>query len=174
MEYNLIEQTMELMPPAPPLDESHLVYQPELQEPQEQQNIIVPSIAHEIMLQLQHPDTIEQNLTESPPPLPLPPRNLHIIPGVFDYIKNEREKIMLENAWQAITLTENWSFIKQDTESFMWSSDQRINIISDKMEKLGYNGHSGFSFGWTMRQMQYIARYGEEKYKEMYLSDIRN
>jgi hypothetical protein len=35
------------------------------------------------------------------------------------------------------------------------------------MEELGYDGHSGASFGWTMRTMQYIANHGEKKYKEI-------
>ena len=63
-------------------------------------------------------------------------------------------------------MTETWNFVKQPTESFMMSNDNRIWIITAKMEELGYNGHSGCSFGWTMRQMQYIARNGEENYKK--------
>jgi hypothetical protein len=77
------------------------------------------------------------------------------------------EREMLINAWQAITMTENWNFVKQPIESFSWSNDPRINIISNKMVELGYNGHSGSSFGYTMRAMQYIAQNGEDKYKEM-------
>jgi hypothetical protein len=33
------------------------------------------------------------------------------------------------------------------------------------MEELGYGGHSGASFGCTMRNMQYLAEHGEEKFK---------
>lgn len=64
-------------------------------------------------------------------------------------------------------MTENWNFVKQPIESFSWSNDPRINIISNKMVELGYNEHSGSSFGYTMRAMQYISQNGEEKYKEM-------
>ena len=39
------------------------------------------------------------------------------------------------------------------------------------MEELGYNGHSGYSFGWTMRQMQYIAEHGESNYMDTYLTN---
>ena len=48
----------------------------------------------------------------------------------------------------------------------MLSRDERILIITKKMEELGYKGHSGFSFGWTMRNMQYLAQNGVEKFKE--------
>ena len=136
-----------------------------------------PTVMEEVVNsnQLINPGIIEQNVVESPPqaPLqaPLPVReNIEIqeklIPGKFKYIKDKYERIMLSNAWQAITMTETWNFVKQPTESFMMSNDKRIWIITAKMEELGYNGHSGCSFGWTMRQMQYIARNGEENYKK--------
>jgi hypothetical protein len=85
--------------------------------------------------------------------------------GIFDYISNEYERKMLNNAWNAITETNNWNFVKQDIESFIISNDPRINQISNKMEELGFNEHSGCSFGITMRNMQYIAQYGEDNFK---------
>jgi hypothetical protein len=96
--------------------------------------------------------------------------NNAFIPGKFEYT-NERDRLMFSNAWRAITLTENWDFVKADIESFTWSDDPIIDIISAKMDELGYNGHSGASFGYTMRTMQYIARNGEEKFKEDYLKN---
>ena len=78
---------------------------------------------------------------------------------------------MLDNAWQAITLTKTWDFVKKQNESFMFSSDPRVNIIYVKMEELGYSGHSGCSFGRIMRIMQYIARYGEETFKKSYFNE---
>jgi hypothetical protein len=86
--------------------------------------------------------------------------------GNMDYIKDRNSREMLENAWKAINLTETWDFVYQPTESFMMSRDDRIWIITRKMEELGYNGHSGFSFGWTMRNMQYLAKNGVEKFRE--------
>jgi hypothetical protein len=116
--------------------------------------------------QLIHPDLLEEhNILTPPPPAPRPINEI-IVPGKFDYIKEEWEKTMLINAWEAITLTETWDFVKKPCESFMYSNDPRIQIITNKMEELGYNGHSGCSFGSTMRAMQYIACYGEEKFKE--------
>ena len=87
--------------------------------------------------------------------------------GTFEYISNKCDKDMLVNAWQAITQTNTWDFVKQDIKSFMWSKDPRINIISEKMEELGYSGHSGRSFGCTMKNMQYLVKNGENKFKQM-------
>ena len=89
--------------------------------------------------------------------------------GEFKYISSYNDRVMMTNAWQAITLTETWDFVKQDIDSFMFSLEPQISIISKKMEELGYNGHSGSSFGWVMRNMQYIAKHGETKFHEEYL-----
>ena len=78
---------------------------------------------------------------------------------------------MLSNAFQAITITESWEFMKKAIESYSFSEHPQINIIYKKMEELGYYGHSGFTFGWTMRQMQVIARYGEKEYMLSKLSE---
>ena len=101
-------------------------------------------------------------------PFPDIENNQVFVPGKFEYV-NEWDRKMFVNAWQAITLTENWEFMKADIESFMWSGDLRVDIISAKMIELGYNGHSGSSFGYTMRRMQYLAKNGEEKFKKEYL-----
>ena len=73
---------------------------------------------------------------------------------------------MLVNAWNSITQLDLWNYMKQEQYSYMWSDYKKISYISSKMKELGYNEHSGSSFGWTMRQMQYIAQHGEDKYAE--------
>ena len=88
--------------------------------------------------------------------------------GKFEYISDEFEREMLVNAWQAITLSNNWDFVSHDINSFMLSKDPRINIIAMKMQELGYDGHSGCSFGYTMRNMQYLAKHGEKKFKQSF------
>ena len=104
---------------------------------------------------------------------PTPPKNTSkycstIGDGKFEYISKHTEREMLVNAWQAITQTNLWDFVSEPIDSFMWSSDQRIEAISEKMVELGYNGHSGISFGSTMRNMQYLAQHGENKFKELF------
>ena len=111
-----------------------------------------------------------------PTPPPIPEREVTFVPGKFDYIKpsSANYKAMLINAFQAVSQTESWDFMKKDCESFMFSMDPSVLIISKKMAQLGYNGHSGSSFGCIMRDMQYIAKYGEEKFMETYLRNISN
>ena len=85
--------------------------------------------------------------------------------GEFKYIKLDFEREMLQNAFKAINQTETWDFVKKDIESFSLSTAPELSKIFEKMEELGYKGHSGYSFGWTMRVMQRIAKYGEENFK---------
>lgn len=103
-----------------------------------------------------------------PPPPPQSVETFNIGDGKFEYITNIYDREMLVNAWQAITQTNNWDFMIQDIESYMFSTDPRISIISRKMEQLGYNGHSGASFGCTMRNMQYLAQNGEKNFKKTF------
>jgi hypothetical protein len=93
--------------------------------------------------------------------------------GKFLYVKDDNKKEMLQNAWTAITELDLWDYMKLDTDSYMMSSDPEINIITKKMEELGYDGHSGASFGWTMRQMQHIAQYGEDDFMDTYLANSK-
>jgi hypothetical protein len=95
-------------------------------------------------------------------------KGINVGNGKMDYIKNNYEKSMITNAWQAITQTETWDFVSQNIDSFMISNDHRINIILNKMEELGYDGHSGCSFCLTMRNMQFLAQKGEEEFKKLF------
>ena len=94
------------------------------------------------------------------------------IKGQFMYIKDKNSREMLVNAWNAINQLELWNYMRRETYSYMFSDDEEIDRITKKMEELGYNGHSGFSFGWTMRQIQYIAKNGEETYMKEILNPV--
>lgn len=88
--------------------------------------------------------------------------------GNMEYIKNPTTRAMCTNAWKAITFSNNWDFVAQDIDSFMFSNDPRIDEITEKMIELGYDGHSGSSFGNTMRNMQYLVRNGEDEFKKIF------
>jgi|NOAtaT_7_FD_contig_21_1094043_length_383_multi_4_in_0_out_0_1 hypothetical protein len=83
----------------------------------------------------------------------------------FLKIKDESSRFMLENAYNAITLSEGWDFLRtfnDNQNGFMFSDNPMTGKIMSKMEELGYSGHSGFSFGWTMRNMEFLAKHGKE------------
>jgi hypothetical protein len=88
--------------------------------------------------------------------------------NTFDFIP-ESERSMYTTAFDAITQLELWPFIINfHGESFMLSSAREIQRISDRITQLGYGGHSGASFGYTMRAMEYIAKNGLDMFQEAY------
>ena len=92
--------------------------------------------------------------------------------GTFDFVQDDHSRCMFINAFQAITRTETWDFVAKDHKSFMFSTDNEIYRIMDAMESGIYPpGHSGASFGCVMRNMQYLAKHGIDKYKCMFLNE---
>jgi hypothetical protein len=87
----------------------------------------------------------------------------------FNTIADEHSRFMLKNAHQAITMAEAWQFMRTfSDQSFMFSSNPIVSDIMKKMSELGYDGHSGGSFGWTMRQMEFLAKNGKEVYLQKF------
>lgn len=101
--------------------------------------------------------------------------NGDFIKGQFDYIKNNSEKRMLQTAYQAINILELWNYMKEDPgqNGFVFSGDVRVRKIFNKIEELGYQGHSGSSFGCVLRDMQIIAQKGEKEYRKIYLLGLK-
>ena len=91
----------------------------------------------------------------------------------FNYnIYDSNNRIMLKNAHQAITNAEAWDWMKNfQGESFMFSNDAMIGKISRNMVTLGYDGHSGSSYGWTMRCMEHLAKNGKDAFLSMCVSN---
>ena len=90
----------------------------------------------------------------------------NITDAEFNIIPDEHSRFMLKNAHQAITLTESWGYMRtfSSNQSFMFSNSPTISTITKKMSQLGYDGHSGSSFGWTMRQMEFLAKNGKQAF----------
>ncbi len=86
-------------------------------------------------------------------------------PGDFSVITEQSSREMLTDAYKAVTEAGAWEIVAQDPGEggFMYSETARENL-ADVNTRIKYDGHSGASYGWTMRQMQYIAKYGWEKY----------
>jgi hypothetical protein len=92
--------------------------------------------------------------------------------GEFEFIKRD-DRVMYATAHQAINQLELWNFMKEDpgSKGFMFSGAPEVKQIYKKIEELGYDGHSGGSFGCIMRSMQYIAENGYDKFKEEYIGN---
>ena len=91
----------------------------------------------------------------------------------FHYLDDDNMRQMFETAYQAITITELWDYMKKDVDNYMFNSDGEVQRIYNKIEELGYEGHSGCSFGSTMRDMQFIANNGEKLFRQEYLQALK-
>jgi hypothetical protein len=123
--------------------------------------------------------TDQQAVTILPPQPPTAEdefiENGDFVKGQFVYINNNSEKRMLQTAYQAINILELWNYMKENPgqNGFVFSGDDRVHKIYNKIEELGYHGHSGCSFGCVLRDMQAIAKYGEKEYRKIYLSNLK-
>ena len=88
----------------------------------------------------------------------------------FDFIKNEDDRIMIETAYNAVNQLELWDYLRCHCGSFMFSTNKNVDRIYNKIEELGYCGHSGASFGLTLQTIKYIADHGFEEFKRNYLA----
>jgi hypothetical protein len=116
-------------------------------------------------LSIIHPDDLENDTNEFQPSPPKISRHKNTFtPGQFLYIDDIYIRQMLVTAWNAITKINKWEYMTENQYSCMLSTDPIIMLIYKTIEKLGYTGHSSYSFAWTIRQMQYIAIHGEDMY----------
>ena len=110
---------------------------------------------------------INTNVTNVFPPVPpssfMPDPPVMYIPGEFLYITNDFTREMMKNGWDAVTTLDLWSYMKKDTDSYMFSTDAEVFLLYKKMEDMGIS-HSSSTFGMTMRNLQYIAQNGEEEF----------
>jgi hypothetical protein len=105
---------------------------------------------------------------------PFPPRKAHIdrpIKPDFSFLDSSSSNMML-SAYNVINKKEGWDIIANfDEEGFMIC---RNPVIKDLMFAVNdnYNGHSGCSLAWTMRQIECIAKYGYTEYRGLFDNNI--
>ncbi len=86
---------------------------------------------------------------------------------------NDDELDMLKDAYVAITRTDMWSWFADYVPEQGFALSTHPNM--DKIDKaMHYEGHSGFSYAWTMRQMQIIAKNGWEVYLMLCKRNLKN
>jgi len=93
--------------------------------------------------------------------------------GEFDFVRDKFTKEFLKSAHRAISLCELWDWMRiyepQADRGFMWSKTPELDRLNQQMFKDPINSeHSGSSYGFIMRQMEYIAKNGYENLKNTY------
>lgn len=96
----------------------------------------------------------------------------------FEFILDPSTRDMMANGHQAISQLELWSWLRnyepEEGRGFMFSSSSNLDRIIEKMESLpNAPGHSGSSFGYTMRHLHFIAQRGMDAYRNEVASHLR-
>ena len=100
--------------------------------------------------------------------------------SAFNFIDCSMTRQCMMNGCWAMDQTRLWDWLKNyevdPSRGFMFANEPEINLIGNVMEQNNAPvqvGHSGASFGITMRNLHYIAKNGFEAYKELYLENKR-
>ena len=74
----------------------------------------------------------------------------------------ENDLMMLKDAYQAVEKANKWEWLKNEEDiSFLMEEYPEVDEINKFLE---YEGHSGFSYMWTMENIEWIAKHGIETY----------
>lgn len=83
------------------------------------------------------------------------------------------EAMLLQDAYDAVTKADMWEYLRlpstPGTDGFMFNADIELAAISAEMV---YDGHSGASYAWVMRQMEAIAKTSWESYANARRTEI--
>ena len=82
----------------------------------------------------------------------------------YSELFSKNEAAMLQDADNAITECNLWDWMNvyDPPNGFGLDNHPNLTRINNAMK---YGGHSGASYGWTMRQMEYIAKHGWTLYE---------
>jgi hypothetical protein len=89
--------------------------------------------------------------------------------GDFSFLNDKFSESFLADAYQAVTAAGLWDWLRENSppedKGFMFWGHPKLKEIEVHMKLI--DGHSGASYGWTMRNMQAIATKGWEAYVQM-------
>jgi len=95
----------------------------------------------------------------------------------LSFIRDDHTRSMVSNGHAAVSQLELWGWLKtfNPKDGFMFTPHENIDKITEAMNSLpNPPGHSGSSFGITMRHLEFIAKHGMEKYKQEIIKSRTN
>ena len=95
----------------------------------------------------------------------------------LSFMRDSWSADMIRDGMRAVIMTEEelpshqkdvWKYLHDYSppagKGFMFCDDNVVSRIGNKMEI----GHSGTSFGWTMRNLEFIAKNGLDEYRKKF------
>lgn len=99
------------------------------------------------------------------------------VPCDFEYIQ-DMSREYVKDAYDVISQNELWCLFRESlltkgvnpNTGFTFTSDPLYRMIQNKISSTTIgSGHSGYSMGFVMRVMEYIALHGEPAYRLTYM-----
>jgi len=98
----------------------------------------------------------------SPPFYPVSMDDSRIVGNNFNYNVIDGIEAVIKTTQQRESCA--WTYLRDNppdkSTGYMFSSDSMFTVINGNMQV----GHSGSSYAWTMRNLQYIATHGIDAY----------
>jgi len=111
--------------------------------------------------------TTDNILLDTPDFMPPPPPTLIDLPHNPDFsFMDKHSGMMLSRGYNVINQLEGWRTLTYFCgTSFIFSKRSDILRLTNAIHE-DWDGHSGCSMGWVMRQLEQIAKNGFTNYKE--------
>lgn len=107
------------------------------------------------------------------PPLPPSDRDIEnksvqngLLNPDWSWLNPLSDREMISSAFRAVNDCEGWEILRNfDDESIIYSRNDNIKRLCNRVNDYYNGGHSGCSMGITMRNIEYIAKNGFKKFK---------
>jgi len=91
----------------------------------------------------------------------------------FDFVSDTLFRYYLFDAFAAVCKADAWEYLRyfepEEGKGFMLTNNEMLTEINKYMDQ----GHTGASYGITMRAIHYVAKHGYEEYKNYYLNNSK-
>jgi hypothetical protein len=90
----------------------------------------------------------------------------------FSFIPSGMTRQLASTSYNSVTALNMWDFFQEfkpeEGKGFMFSSHPKLTQLGNYIENTYHVGHSGASWGCSMRIVQFIANNGITKYRQKY------
>ena len=90
----------------------------------------------------------------------------------FSFILDRMSRELAKTSYNSVTALNMWDFFQEfqpeEGKGFMFSSHPKLTELENYIESKYNMGHSGASWGWSMRIIQFIAKNGITKYRQTF------
>jgi hypothetical protein len=88
----------------------------------------------------------------------------------FACVNDEQTQLYFRSAYNSIMQLELWPWIQQNNGPFIMNKSPEMTMLKERMWEDDINSyHSGASYALVMREMEFIAKEGYEKFRQMHL-----